>query len=69
MVNPALLASVDALPLDQQLKLVEHINGNVAAGTHVDEADRTLIETHAADDDPAHWSSIDEFDKRIRNRL
>lgn len=64
-----MLTSVDALPLDQQLEIVAHINGNVAAGTHVGETDRTPIETRAADDDPAHWSSIDEFDKRIRNRL
>lgn len=69
MVNPALLASVDSLPLDEQIELVEHINSNLCGGTGVSDADKTLIEARANDTDPTHWSSIDALDKRIRARL
>lgn len=68
MVNPALLASVDALPVEDQIELVEHINGQLAAGAPLDDADKTLIESRANDADSSHWSSIEDFDTRIRAR-
>lgn len=69
MVNPALLASVDALPVADQIELVEHINEHLSAAAGVSYADRALIESRAGDTDPGHWSSIEDFDKRIRARL
>lgn len=69
MVDPALLASVDALPVEDQLKLVEHINGNLSAATHASDDDKAVIESRANDPDPSHWSSVEEFDQRIRARL
>ncbi|MEQ0682132.1 antitoxin, partial [Mycobacterium tuberculosis] len=44
VVNRALLASVDALSRDEQIELVEHINGNLAEGMHISEANQALIE-------------------------
>ncbi|MBL7660911.1 antitoxin, partial [Escherichia coli] len=52
-----------------QIELVEHINGNLAEGMHISEANQALIEARANDTDDAHWSTIDDFDKRIRARL
>lgn len=69
MVNPALLASVDALPLDEQIEFVEHINSNLSARTRASETDKELIDDRASDTDPTHWSSIGDFDSRIRARL
>lgn len=69
MVNPALLASVDALTADEQVELVQHIQDNLSAGVHVSEADKALIAARADDTDPSHWSSFEDFDKRIRTRL
>lgn len=69
VVNRALLASVDALSRDEQIELVERINGNLAEGMHISEANQALIEARANDTDDAHWSTIDDFDKRIRARL
>lgn len=69
MVNRALLASVDALPVQDQIELVEHINNRLSADTSIGDADKTLIESRAADADPSHWSSLEDFDKRIRARL
>lgn len=69
MVNRALLASVDALSRDEQIELVEHINSNLADGTQISEADEALIEARANDTDETHWSTIDNFDKRIRSRF
>lgn len=60
MVNPALLASVDALPLDEQIELVEHVNSNLRH-TQVSDADRALIEGRARDTDPMRWSSLEHF--------
>ena len=69
MVNRALLASVDALSRDEQIELVEHINSNLADRTQISEADQALIEARANDVDETHWSTVDDFDKRIRSRL
>ncbi len=69
MVNPALLASIDALSVDEQIELVEHINDNLSAKTAVSDADKALIEARANDVDPSHWLSIREFDDRIRARF
>jgi putative addiction module component (TIGR02574 family) len=69
VVNRALLASVDALSRDEQIELVEHINSNLAEGMPISEADRALIEARANDTDSSHWSTIEDFDKRIRARL
>ncbi|AFE17012.1 toxin [Mycobacterium tuberculosis RGTB327] len=70
VVNRALLASVDALSRDEQIELVEHINGNLAEGMHISEANQALIEArakHTSEGRP--WTTIDDFDKRIRARL
>jgi putative addiction module component (TIGR02574 family) len=69
MVNPALLASVDALPVEDQIQLVEHINGRLSAATSVSEEDRALITARASDTDPNHWTRIEDFNKRMRDRL
>jgi len=69
MVNPALLASVDALPVEDQIELVEHINERLSAVSNVSSADKALIESRANDTDPSHWSSVEDIDKRIRARL
>lgn len=69
MVNPALLASVDALPVEDQIELVEHINGRLSAVTTISDGDKALIESRAHDANPSHWSSVEDFDKRIRTRL
>ena len=69
MVNPGLLASVDALPLDERIELVEHINSTLAQGAHVNEADKMLIRGRADDADPQHWSTVEALDERIRARL
>lgn len=69
MVNPALLANVDALPVEDQIELVEHINGRLSAVTNVRDADKALIDARANDTDSSRWSSVEDFDKRIRTRL
>jgi antitoxin ParD2 len=69
MVNPALLASVDALPVEDQIELVEHINGRLSSTTNASRADKAVIESRSKDDDPNHWSSVEDFEKRIRSRL
>ena len=61
MVNPALLASVDALPVEDQIELVEHINGRLSAVTNVSDVDKALIESRANDAHPSHWSSVEDF--------
>lgn len=69
MVNPALLASVDALPIEDQIELVEHINAQLSAAANFSDADKAVIESRANDADPSHWSSVEDFDRRIRARL
>ena len=69
MINPALVASVDALPVEDQIELVEHINARLSALTTVSDADGALIASRANDSEPTHWSTLEDFDKRARARF
>lgn len=69
MVDRALLASVDALPVREQIELVEHIHGNLSAGTKISKADQELIEARANDTDPSHWLTPEEFKERVRGQF
>lgn len=45
MVHPAPLASVDALPVEDQIELVEHISMRMSAVTNVSDAKRPIRDT------------------------
>lgn len=62
MVNPALLASVDALDADELDELIEYA---ASKRTGVTEEQRAIVESRRQDSEPANWLTDDEFDARL----
>lgn len=65
MVNPALLASVDALDTDELDELIEYAANKRIGEIVVTDEQRAVLESRRNDDDPENWLSDDKFDVRL----
>lgn len=65
MVNPALLASVDALDTDALDELIEYAATERIGTIDVTDGQWAILKSRRHDPEPANWLTDDEFDARL----
>ncbi len=71
MIDPALLAEVDALSEGELIELAGYVGQRVARGANdqvrASREQQALLQARRGDPDPAHWSSPEETSAFLRS--